>query len=87
MRKERWKHEFITKGNIRVAFLHFFGMPKILSSHTKLLPKPRNLEKRPYDCWRWPHECADAFTIRAEFEKNQIRVSIFCQIRDSVTLA
>ena len=66
---------------------NFFDMPKILAPLTKLLPEPEKIHRRPYDGLRCPHEWPDVFTIRAEFENFYHRVSILCQLRDSVTQA
>ncbi len=84
LRRAKWTHEFNTKMNLRKVF---FGMPKILPPLTKLLPKPEKLHRRSYDGLRCPHEWPDVFTIRAEFEDFLYRVSIWCQIRDSLTPA
>ena len=62
----------------------FFYMPKILAPLTKFLPEPEKVHRQPYDGLRCPHEWADVFTIRAEFENFYHRVSILCQLRDSV---
>ena len=83
--KARWTHEFNTKTHIREAFREFFDMQKILAPLTKLLPEPEKFHRRPYDGLRCPHEWPDVFTIRAEFENFYHRVSILCQLRDSVT--
>ena len=45
------------------------------------------LNRRQYDGLRCPHEWPDVFTIRAECENFYHRVSISCQLRDSVTPA
>ena len=74
-RRARWTHEFNTKTHLREAFGEF------------LLPEPEKVHRRPYDGLRCPHEWPDVFTIRAEFENFYHRVSILCQLRDSVTLA
>ena len=64
-----------------------FDMPKILATLTKLLPEPEKVRRRPYDGLRCPNEWPDVFTIRAEFEIFYYRVSILCQLRESVTPA
>ena len=66
---------------------NFFYMPKILAPLTKLLPEPEKVNRGPYDGLRCLHEWPDVFTIRAEFENFYHRVSILCQLRDSVTPA
>ena len=83
------KHHFYNKNCMQftVVFGHFFGMPKILPSLTKLLPKPEKLNRWSYDGFRCPHEWPDVYTIRPEFEHFHNRVSIWCQVRDSVTPA
>ena len=45
-RKAKWTHEFNTKMNLREYLRQFFGMPKILNPHTKLLPKLGKLCRR-----------------------------------------
>jgi hypothetical protein len=85
LRRAKWTHEFNTKMNLRKVFRHFFGMPQILPSLTKLLPEPEKLLRRSYDGLRCPHEWPDGFTIRAEFDHFLYRVSIWCQFWDSVT--
>ena len=87
LRRANRTHEFNTIMNLRKVFGHFFGMPKILPSLTKLLPKPEKLNRSSYDGFRCPHEWPDVYTIRPEFEHFHNRVSIWCQVRDSVTPA
>ena len=87
LRRANRTHEFNTIMNLRKVFGHFFGMPKILPSLTKLLPKPEKLNRWSYDGFRCPHEWPDVYTIRPEFEHFHNRVSIWCQVRDSVTPA
>ena len=87
LRRANRTHEFNTIMNLRKVFGHFFGMPKILPSLTKLLPKPEELNRWSYDGFRCPHEWPDVYTIRPEFEHFHNRVSIWCQVRDSVTPA
>ena len=87
LRRANWTHEFNTIMNLRKVFGHFFGMPKILPSLTKLLPKPEKLNRWSNDGFRCPHEWPDVYTIRPEFEHFHNRVSIWCQVRDSVTPA
>ena len=90
LRRAKWTHEYNTKVNHRKVFGQFFGTPKILPPLTKLLPEPEKstgghtiasdaLTNGPI----WP----DVFTIRAEFGIFLHRVSILCQLRDSVTRA
>ena len=86
-RRARWTHELNTKTHLREAFLEFFDLPKILAPLTKLLPEPEKVHRRPYDGERRPNEWPDVFTIRAELENFYHRVSILCQLRDSVTPA
>ena len=83
-RKAKWTHEFNTKMNLREYLRQFFGMPKILNPHTKLLPKLGKLCRRSNEGWRCAHEWSDAYTITPEFEYFYNRVSICCQNRDSV---
>ena len=83
-RKAKSTHEFNTKMNLREYLRQFFGMPKILNPHTKLLPKLGKLCRRSNEGWRCTHEWADAYTITPEFEYFYNRVSICCQNRDSV---
>ena len=86
----RWPYEGQnghTKMYLRKVLRQFFGMPKILPPLTKLLPEPEKLHRRSYDGLRCSHEWPDGFPIRAEFEHFLHRVSIWCQFRDSVTLA
>lgn len=52
---------------------------------TKLLPE--KLSRGSYDSTRCSHEWPDVITIRSKFEHFLIRVSIWCQFRDSVTPA
>ena len=66
---------------------NFFGMPKILPPHTKFLPDPEKHRTWSNDGLRCPHEWADVFTIRAEYEHFLYRVSIWCQLQDSLTPA
>ena len=87
LRRANRTHEFNTIMNLRKVFGHFFGIPKILPSLTKLLPKPEKLNRWSYDGFRCPHEWPDVYTIRPEFEHFHNRVSIWCQVRDSVTPA
>ena len=87
LRRANRTHEFNTIMNLRKVFGHFFGMPKILPSLTKLLPKPEKLNRWSYDGFRCPHEWPDVYTIRPEFEHFHNRVSIWCQVIDSVTPA
>ena len=87
LRRANRTHEFNTIMNLRKVFGHFFGMPKILPSLTKLLPKPEKLNRWSYDGFRCPHEWPIVYTIRPEFEHFHNRVSIWCQVRDSVTPA
>ena len=87
LRRAKWTHEFNTKMNLRKVFRQFFGMPKILQLLTKLVPEPEKLHRRSYDGLRCPHEWPDVFTISAELEHFLHRVSIWCQLRDSVTRA
>ncbi|KAJ8039189.1 hypothetical protein HOLleu_16827 [Holothuria leucospilota] len=86
LRRAKWTHELNTKMNLRKVLRQIFGLSKILKPLTKLLPKPEK-HRRSYDGLRCPHECPDVFTIRAEFENFLHRVSIWCQLRDSVTPA
>ena len=86
-RRARWTLEFNTKTHLREAFLEFFDMPKMLAPLTKLLPEPEKVHRRLYDGERRPNEWPDVFTIRAELENFNHRVSILCQLRDSVTPA
>ena len=51
------------------------------------LPEPEKVHGRPCDGLRCPHEWPDVFTIRTECENFYHRVSILCQLRDSVTPA
>ena len=62
-------------------------MSKIFAPLTKLLPEPEKVHRRPYDVLRCPHEWPVVFTIRPECENFYHRVSILCQLRDSVTPA
>ena len=87
LRRANRTHEFNAIMNLRKVFGHFFGMPKILPSLTKLLLKPEKLNRWSYDGFRCPHEWPDVYTIRPEFEHFHNRVSIWCQVRDSVTPA
>ena len=87
LRRAKLTHEFNTKMNLRKVLRQFFGMPKILPPLTKLLPEPEKLHRRLYDGLRCTHECPMSLTIRAEFENFLYRVSIFAQLRDSVTPA
>ena len=90
-------HEGLTKGkmNSRIQYENApsRGLPGILlhakdfAPLTKLLPEPEKVHRRPYDGLRCPHEWPDVFTIRAECENFYHRVSILCQLRDSVTPA
>ena len=86
-RRVRWAHGLNAKTQHRVVFGEFFDMPKILASPTKLLPKPEKVHWRQYDGLSCPHEWPDVFTIKAEIENFNIRVSILCQLRQYVTLA
>ena len=86
-RRARWTHEFNTKTHRREAFRELFDMPKIFAPFTKLLPEPEKVHRRPYDGLRCPYEWPDVFTIRAEFENFNHRVSILCQLRYSVAPA
>ena len=86
----RWLHDGITKDkmdsrihtktHLREAFREIFDI-------MKFLPEPEKVHRRPYDGFRCPHEWRDVFTIRAECENFCHRVSIMCQLRDSVTPA
>ena len=86
-RRARWTHEFYTNTHLREAFREFFDMPEIFAPLTKFLPEPEKVHRRPYDGLRCPHEWPDVFTIRPKFENFCHRVSILCQLRDSVTPA
>ena len=76
IRRAKWTHELNTKMNHREMLREIFGMSKILSPLPKLISKPEKLHQRSYDGSRWPPECPDVFTIRAEYEHFFHRVSI-----------
>ena len=85
--RAKWIHERNTKMNLRKVIWKFFGMPKILPPHTKFLPDPEKRHTWSNDGLRCPHGWPDVFTIRADYEHFLFRVSIWCQLRDSVTPA
>ena len=85
--RAKWIHELNTKMNLRKVIWKFFGMPKILPPHTKFLPDPEKRHTWSNDGLRCPHGWPDVFTIRADYEHFLFRVSIWCQLRDSVTPA
>ena len=58
-----------------------------LGQKPKTSTMPEKLHRRLYDGLRCTHELPDVFTIRAESENFLHRVSIFAQLRDSVTPA
>ena len=62
-------------------------MKIILDSTTDHEVAPEGWETQPVaeDAWRCIHEWPDVVTITPEFELFYIRVSIGCQVRDSVT--
>ena len=68
--------------NLHKIVWNFFGMPKILPLHTKLLPHPEKFHMWWNNGLRCPHEWPDVFTISAEFEHFLYRVSIWCQFWD-----
>ena len=83
--RAKWIHELNTKMNLRKVIWKFSGMPKILPPHTKFLPDPEKRHTWSNDGLRCPHGLLDVFTIRADYEHFLFRVSIWCQLRDSVT--
>ena len=85
-RRARWTHELNTKTHLREPFREFFDMPKILRRSRSCC---RSLRKFTGD-----HTMAyDALTHGAMFSRSEPnvkichRVSILCQLRDSVTQA
>ena len=91
----RCLHDGLTKGKMdsRIQYENapsrglpgIFWHVKDFARLTKLLPEPEKIHRRPYVGLRCPQEWPDVFTIRAECENFFHRVSIFCQLRDSVT--
>ena len=77
-RRAEWTHKLNTKINLCKVIQKFFGMPKILPPHTKLLLDLEKLHTSSTDGLRCPYEWFDVFMIRTEIEHSLYRVSIWC---------
>ena len=79
----RIQYEYAPSRGLPGIFRH----AKDFAPLTKLLPEPEKVHRRPYDGLRCTHEWPGVSTNRAECENFYHRVSILCQLRDSVTPA
>ena len=89
----RWPHKgqdgltnSIRKRNFARPSGNFFTCQRFCAAH-EVAAEPKKVHRRPFDGLRCPHEWREVFTIRAECEHFCHRVSILCQLRDSVTTA
>ena len=71
---------------LRQLLWEFFGMPKILTPLTELVPMEQEIYRRSYDGLRCSQEWLGIFTTTPEFEDFLNRMSICGQFWDSLRL-
>ena len=88
LRRAAWKHEYNTKMNLRKVFGQLCVHAKHFTIAHEVAAGAWKIHRPSYDCFRCPHEWPDM--ARCVYDQSRIRnflyrVSILCQLRDSVT--